>query len=174
MMKKQDILSILITFVVGFFAGAYLYVTSFAPLAAKISAPTLERTDRFTIVSEVYGGCRSECPSFQVQGDGSYRYLRTIRVGEDQVLQRGTLPLAQQRTLRAQLLVPELEVQSRETSPALCSSFTDGIDVRFTVTLEGTDYVLDTCGTNVDTDSGLWQALDGIWEYLEGPRNSDA
>ena len=173
-MKKQDILSILITFVVGFFAGGYLYVTSFAPLASKVTVPSAERASAFTIVSEVYGGCRSECPSFQVVSDGGYRYLHTVRAGEDQVLQRGTLPLNIQRNLKARLSEGELELQSQETSPALCNSFTDGIDVRYEITLEGTEYVLDTCGTNVDSASSLWQTLDGVWEYLEGPRNSGA
>lgn len=171
-MKKQDILSILITFVVGFFAGGYLYVSSFAPLASKVAVPSAERVSEFTIVSEVYGGCRDKCPSFQVVDNGNYRYLHTVRVGEDQVLERGTLPLTYRRNLKARLTERELQLQSQETSPAFCNSFTDGLDVRYEITLDGTEYVLDTCGTNVDSASSMWVTLDSVWEYLEGPRNT--
>ena len=58
-MKRQDILSILITFTVGLLAGGYLYLTGFAPTVATLEVPSAEKLNELVIESEVYGGCRS-------------------------------------------------------------------------------------------------------------------
>jgi len=166
-MKKQDLLSILVTFFVGVFAGAYLFLVGFAPTMATLDVPSLEQVESFVIESDVYGGCRDACPSFQVLGDGSYRYLYSVSYDEPQVIQSGTIPSAMRRDLRRNLTPEALQAQSQSITPAVCSSFSDGIDVRYTVTLDGEEYVLDTCGTRVDTNSPLWLSIKKIWDYLE-------
>jgi hypothetical protein len=166
-MKKQDILSILMTFFVGVIAGAYLFIVGFAPTVASIEVPTQESVESLVIESEVYGGCRASCPSFQVLGDGSYRYLYSVAYDEPQVIESGTIPFAMRRDLRRNLTPAALQAQSQPIDPAVCSSYSDGIDVQYTVTLDGEEFVLDTCGTQVDTNSPLWLNIKKIWDYLE-------
>jgi hypothetical protein len=166
-MKKQDILSILMTFFVGVVAGSYLFIVGFAPTIATLAVPSQEKLDALVIESDVYGGCRDDCPSFQVLGDGSYRYLYTADVSEPQVIVNGKIPGAMRRDLQRTLTVEALTTQSQRTNPTACASFADGIDVRYYVTRNGVEYTLDTCGTNVDTDSPLWLNIKKIWDYLE-------
>lgn len=171
-MKHQDILSILITFTVGFVAGGYLYLTGFAPTVAKLEVPSAETFNEFEVVSEVYGGCRGACPSFQVLGDGSYRYLYSTSISEEQIIQTGNIPFDIKRNLQRALESESLNAQSRKTTPALCESFSDGFDVRYRITIAGEEYALDTCGTAVNTQSSLWQSLEAVWSYLESAGNN--
>jgi hypothetical protein len=166
-MKKQDILSILLTFFLGVVAGAYLYLVGYAPTVATLEVPSREKAEALVINSDVYGGCRDACPSFQVLGDGSYRYLYSVSYDDPQVIQSGSIPSAMRRDLQRNLTPQALAAQSQTITPAVCSSYSDGIDVRYTVTRDGEEYVLDTCGTRVDTDSPLWLSIKKIWDYLE-------
>ena len=166
-MKKQDILSILITFLVGVFVGGYLYLTDAAGRISELKIPDAEEVSEFTIVGDVYGGCRDRCPSFQVINDGSYRYLYTPRNGSEQVLRQGILPLQLQRQLRTVLTENALKQQSRNIEPTVCNSFSDGIDVKYTITIDGKEYKIDSCGTTVDGGSQMWITLGQIWEYYQ-------
>lgn len=166
-MKKQDKLSILITFVMGIIAGVYLYIVGFTPLFYDDGVSDEKELAAFTIVGEAYGGCRNTCPTFRVTNDGSYRYFFTPGVGQSQVLRDGRLPFAIQRELRQALTEDGLSAQSTKTQPATCSSYTDGIDVRYTVTLDGRSYLLDSCGTAVIPNEYPWAALAKIWNYFE-------
>jgi len=171
-MPRQDILSILITFTVGLVAGGYLYLTGFVPTVARIEVPAVVKVDEFVVVSEVYGSCGDDCPSFQVLSDGSYRYFYSTPLSDEQILQTGDLPSGLRRDLQRTLLAQQLEAQSQETTPALCDSFSDGIDVSYVVTLNTQEYQLNTCGTAVDVDTAMWQNLDRVWGYLESAGNT--
>jgi len=166
-MKKQDMVSILITFFVGVVAGAYLYLVGYVPTVATLEVPGRERAESLTIESVVYGGCRDACPSFQVLGDGSYRYLYSVAYDEPPVIQSGDITFAMRKDLRRQLTPKALTAQSEVITPAVCNSYSDGIDVRYTITRDGKEYVLDTCGTKVDVDSPLWLSIKKLWDYLE-------
>ncbi|MCA9354255.1 MAG: hypothetical protein KC877_01915 [Candidatus Kaiserbacteria bacterium] len=166
-MKKQDALSIIITFVMGFAAGVYLFLSQAAPVVHKYDVPTEEKVSQFMIVGDVYGVCRNTCPSFQVQADGTYRYLYTPRAGAEQILREGELPAELKRKLRSALTVSALNMQSREIEPAICNSYTDGIDILYDITLDGTQYYLDSCGTDVDPDGAVWSTLSDVWDYFE-------
>jgi len=39
--------------------------------------------------------------------------------------------------------------------------------VRYTITKNGEEFILDTCGTRVNTDSAMWQSVRKIWDFLE-------
>jgi hypothetical protein len=171
-MSRQDLISVLMTFVVGIAGGFYLYLTGFAPWVNEISDIEISPTTQFTIISEVYGGCRDTCPSYQVQHNGTYRYLYTPRAGADQVLRQGTLPIPLQRKLKAALDVAEIIPQTRETTPAMCNSYTDGIDLDYFITIGDTEYVLSSCGTAVNPTGELWTALNEVWDYLENLGNN--
>jgi hypothetical protein len=168
-MKRQDLISILITFSVGIAAGMYFYLAEVASIVTDYSTPTEEDVDNaLTIVGEVYGGCRSTCPSFRVDEEGAYRYLFTPSAGQEQVIQEGELPSGLKLRLRQVLNQATLQAQAKEIQPAVCNSYTDGIDVRYVIVFGGTEYELDSCGTAVDADSELWKSLQAIWEYYEG------
>lgn len=168
---KSEKLSIMITFGVGFAGGFYLYLTDFAARIVEFTTPDYGTVSEFTIVGEVYGGCRSACPSFQLLSDGSYRYLYTPSVGAEQVIRRGTVPLSVQQQLQQSVVVSELREQSKTIRPASCRSFTDGVDVSYDITVEGASYQLDSCGTAVDGDSKLWLALGAVWSYFQAPED---
>jgi hypothetical protein len=166
-MRQQDILSILITFVVGFVAGGYLYVAHFSKILKFDTAPTQEAASEFTVVGRAYGSCDPLCPSFQVVKDGSYRYFFTKEVGQDRTLKEGTLPIDVQKTIKKELKESALVKQSQPVEPIDCNSRNGGIDVRYEITLEGAVYTLDSCGTAVDGDGELWGSLAKIWNYFE-------
>lgn len=170
-MKKQDILSIMITFVVGFMAGGYLYVVGLAGWVANIGVPTEERASSFVVVGDLYGGCRDNCPSFQLLGNGSYRYVYVQVAGEGRKLIEGALPLKQQRALAIAMTEKNLVSQSEPVTVETCNSHVDKMDVKYEITIEGTKYNLDSCKTAYDGASSLWQTLNGVWGYLEEQRN---
>lgn len=158
-------MSIMITFGVGFFTGIYLYISGFAGLMTQFAVPSQSQVDDFVIIADAYGGCRSECPSFQVKSDGGYRYLYHPEAGAGEVLRQGTLPGEIRRDLRRAVTPRALDAQSESSAPSECVSFADGVDVVYEITVDGTEYVIDSCGTAVDGNSDLWQALNSIWVY---------
>ena len=162
----------MITLVVGIGCGVYLFLTGFAPLANEMADIEISPTSRFEIVSEVFGGCRNACPSFQVISNGTYRYLYTPRAGAEQVIRQGTLPIPIQNKLKAALDVREIAPQAVEVTPLLCNSFNDGIDIDYFITIDDVEYMLSSCGTDVDPSSEIWTTLDGIWEYFENLGNN--
>jgi hypothetical protein len=166
-MKKSDILSILITFIFGLFAGAYLYLTGFASFESKITIPDVKGVSKFTIVGDVYGGCQDTCPSFQITDDGSYRYIYTPAVNAEKVLQQGKLSYELYKKLQKVLTENELVRQSRPIKPATCNSYVDGIDVVYEITLNNKVYTINSCGTSADAESELWITLGEVWTYYE-------
>ncbi len=166
-MKKSDIISILITFVVGVVAGGYLYLTGFAPIESEVAVPDGQELEQFVIVGDIYGGCRNNCPSFRVINDGSYRFLYTPTIGGSQKTREGKLPYALFKKLRSVATASELEKQSQKMEPADCSSYSDGFDVLYEITLNGKLYVINSCGSAADGKSALWLSLQGVWDYFE-------
>jgi hypothetical protein len=171
-MKRQEVFSVFITFLVGFFVGGYFYLTNAAGFIAKLTTPSVEQVSEFIVIGEVYGGCRSACPSFRVADDGSYRYLYTPSAGADQVVRQGALPRSLVRELRTVLTDRGLKRESRIIEPAFCNSYTDGIDVFYRITLDSATYTLDSCGTAVTADGQLWTTLGKVWTYFETGGNN--
>jgi len=168
-MNRQDRLLILSTFLVGFTIGVYAYFAGFSGVDRQVTQAIENSTDTLVIVGEAYGGCdrADACPSFQVTDDGEYRYFYQARGADEQVLREGTIPADLQDQLREVLVTTELQVASRPVEPAFCESYVDGIDVGYRITLNETDFVLDSCGTDVDGEGRLWVTLSQIWTYFE-------
>lgn len=171
-MRRQDIINIISTFLMGFCVGVYLFFTGFAGFMSNLSVPSFERAQsapEFEIVADAYGGCEraTACPSFRVTDSGEYRYLYTDRTTRERVTRSGRLPIGLRRELETVLTPAVLSTQSREITPAMCDSFMDGVDIRYAITLEDNTYELDSCGTNVDATGDLWSTLSRVWEYLE-------
>jgi len=166
-MKKQDILSILITFVVGMVAGAYLFFTGFAPQFLAHNGATDTTYSEFTLTGETYGSCSrtGSCPSFQILSDGSFSYLSsTIFTGTATI--EGNLPGTLLNELRLKFTLTALENGSRSVKVASCASYVDGLDYRYEVILESVVYDLDTCGKNFSVNSELGVTLDKLWNYF--------
>jgi hypothetical protein len=166
-MKRQDMLSVLITFVVGFVAGGYLYVSHFSKILNPDSVETAQSASEFTIIGEAYGSCGAQCPSFQTVKDGSYRYQFVAVAGQEKNIKSGTLPLEVQRAVKKALVEEDLVEQSQPVTPTDCNSRNDAIDIRYKISLEGAEYTLDSCGTAVDGEGELWNGLAKIWNYFQ-------
>jgi hypothetical protein len=171
-MKLADVLSIFLTFLIGLLVGAYFYITGMANFIASFTTPTAEEVRTFQIVGDVYGGCRAACPSFLVTSDGSYRYLYTPLNAQDAVIREGSLPRNLQRRLESVLVPTTLAQQAAPREPVTCNSYVDGIDVEYTISVDGTDYTLDSCGTQVIGDSALWVVLGEVWTHFETAGNN--
>ena len=167
-MKRQDLLSIMITATVGFFGGGFLYLVHFSELVNPVSVPTQQATEEFVIISEAYGGCRSVCPAFRLTGNGNYRLQYYTEMDGERLFKDGTLPFELARNLKRALEDEQsLLEQSQETTPEDCHSYSDGIDVRYSITLDGNLYELDSCGTTVAGNGEIWTSLAKIWDYFK-------
>lgn len=165
-MKKQEILSILITLAVGFFAGGFLYLNVFTSMVQPDNLETLEEIENFSITSQAYGGCRSNCPAFRVNGDGSYRYQYVPSIGAEPVLRSGNLPRSIRKDLEKTVVSRALATQTTRVVRNDCVSAVDGIDIVYDVVIDGTTYQLDSCRTNINPNSPTWQALSSVWTYF--------
>lgn len=168
-MRREDKLLILSTFIVGMAIGMYAYFAGFAPVTKSVTETVSEWSDTLTIIGEAYGGCdmANMCPSFYIDTDGGYRYFYHPNGVAEAVLREGTVSRSLLRELQQNATQAELQVSSRPTDPAYCDSYVDGIDVRYTVTLNDQEYVLDSCGTDVNSDGPLWKSLSNIWDFFE-------
>lgn len=168
MLPRNDKISILITFVIGFIFGIYLFFSGFMAYEES-DVPTVSQLPTFTLEGDAYGGCdrARACPSFIIREDGSYRFLYTPGVGTPQVIREGDLPRELRTDINRTFTDVSLQAQSRAIEPALCNSYVDGIDVRYEVMIGGNIYKLDSCGTDIEVDSELWQTLVKLWNYFE-------
>jgi len=168
-MKRQDLLTILITFAMGLCFGFYVYLVGYAPASERVSTSLTDTTAGLVITGEAYGGCEqvANCPVFNIAPDGSYRYFYVPLGSDEQVVREGVLPFALQQQLDRHLNQAALEAQSRSIEPVFCESFVDGIDVQYDISLNNVDFMLDSCGTDVVAESQLWQALSNLWTYFE-------
>jgi hypothetical protein len=169
-MERQDVISILVTFAVGFLGGGYLYVGHFAKMYGPDAVATQEAAQEFSITGEAYGSCNDVCPAFQLLKDGTYRYRYTPNLGEAAVVREGTLPLDVQRSVKRALGADVLEEESQTVDAVVCNSTSDGIDIRYRISYQGTEYEIDSCGTEVNPDGELWSSLNEIWGYLQTVR----
>jgi hypothetical protein len=166
-MKRQDVINIMVTFMVGFFAGMYLYVGHFSKLLNPDDIDTQEEASEFSITSRAYGSCDPNCPSFQVDKDGHYRYMYVPAVGAERQVHEGTVPFNTIRDIKKLLETDVLVEQSQEIEPLDCNSRSGSIDVEYIISYEGAQYELDSCGTAVDGEGKLWGALAKIWNHFE-------
>ena len=166
MLSKQDKLSILITFAVGFFAGIYLYVAGFATTFVLPEVTTDDVYAGFVIEGEGYGACETDntCLSFQLLESGAYRGLYDGIDGET-VVKEGVIPRALRRELLEALTPTQMAIESRENLGS-CRFSTDATNYRFEVTSEGKEYVLDTCTSALDYTGQIWTTLAKLWNYL--------
>lgn len=166
-MEKDDLISIIITIIVGLVGGAYLYVAHYTKLYGQDEVETQQEQAEFSMVAEAYGSCGTNCPAFQIKNDGSYRYRYFTEINQPPTLREGTLPLSEQRELRRALDESTLNEQSQSIPLDTCNSATGGVDIKYSVVYKAQQYQIDSCGTAVDSESDLWQAFGKVWQYLK-------
>ena len=167
-MMQQDIISIFITFVLGFFAGGYLYLTGFAPSFNLPEATSGETYDEFVITGDSYGECESNnsCLSFQLLENGSYRALFDNPAGGDQIIKEDSIPRALKVELKRVLNTEALAKQSEVLSNMDCQFGEEGTNYRFEITRDKVLYTLDTCQTTIDYNASAWLSLLKLWTHF--------
>ncbi len=162
-MTHQDKLSIMITFVVGFVIGGYVYLAGFLPTYHLPEAVTPDAYESFVIVGDSYGSCAldNKCLSFQLL-DRDYRAI--LGSGDDAQVVNGSISGALARKLLRTLTPDVLAAQTTPLSVPVCLYEETGTGFRMTITLEGKNYVLDTCVSAIDYEGAAWLALTEVWE----------
>lgn len=156
------------TFFMGMFAGAYLYVTAFAPsYDAGVSASENIDEDTLVIEGQMYGGCarRDLCASFRLIDGRKYHYLPypTAEV------QTGTLPSALAFEVREITQEDVLLENAQRIQSGSCNSYVDGADFSYTVSKDSEEYELDTCTTAFAYDDASQTIWSDVWLAMENP-----
>ncbi len=170
-LKKQDKLTVLSAFLIGIIGGSYLYLVGYAPeFQSGQGVETEEEATEFVVIGEMYGGMRAGTPpSFQIETDGSYRYLPFSDNSEvPSPAVEGAIPRTLLRDLKDMLTDDVLIEGAKPETKEMCAQMVDGIDYRYIVVKDGVEYELDTCTTNLEAESEVGQKLGALWEYFDG------
>lgn len=152
-MRRQDIISILVTFVIGVFVGSYLYLFGFSQQFTFFGELTKD-ANALMIFGEAYGGCERGglCGSFQLASDGTYASFPAVADREARMKEEGEIPADLRRALRETLTDDYLFELSKIIIPEMCETYRDGIDYRFRISIGEEQYLLDSCDTELAND----------------------
>jgi hypothetical protein len=160
--QLQEKILLVTTFIIGMVAGWYLYITAFVPHFNQYVGQTEAVYEDLVVVGDQHGGRRTGmAPSFQVLKDGSFNYVTQGTDGRE-----GSVPGSIWNGVKSALTRAKVVDLARPVSGEACASDADGIDYTYTVTLQGKDYVLDTCSSNLAHDAATKAALDKLWNYF--------
>lgn len=173
-MTSKDWFLFASTFVVGMATGMFLYTTSFKPLYDPDTvAGTEEDAAEFSVVGRSYGGMTLPDyvhPSFRIYEGGRYSYFAGgTGVGIDEEPVEGRLPGALWEDLDGALRTRDLATLSRPVIKDNCRTFIDAPDYIYLVTIEGEQYELDTCATDIEYEDPLLATFNEVWSYLREP-----
>jgi len=170
-MTARDWFILFFTLVVGMLAGAYFYVTAYAPNYVSNDVPEKELSaSEFSIIGAMYGGMVANFihPSFDVAGDGSYSYYPGGV--DDSKEETGELPRKLLDALQSALVASDLVTIARPAEPdKTCVSYADGIEYEYFVEVKGIEFELDTCQTAFSNDTELGKTLLEVWRFMENP-----
>lgn len=165
--QLQDKILLVTTFLIGLVAGWYMYITAFAPQFESLVGKTEAVYEDLVVVGDQYGGRRTGMtPSFQVLKDGSFNYVTQGVNGAAENHRDGTVPRAIWSEVQLVLTRANVIDLARPVTGASCASHADAIDYTYHVTLKGTEYVLDTCTSNLASNVAAKNALDKLWNYF--------
>ncbi|MFN3188570.1 MAG: hypothetical protein ACK42D_03475 [Candidatus Paceibacteria bacterium] len=170
-MQGKDEVSIAITFIIGFIGGFYFFLTGYAPFVEEVKESVFTQdqatVESLIIIGKQYGGCDRAglCASFQLEHDGSYRYLPES-VLRGAVPEQGVLPRAVLNEVRSATLPTKLRNAGRPSTTDNCISYVDGIDYSYEIVRNGELFVLDTCTTTLLQYSEILNAFDTVWNYV--------
>lgn len=141
------------TFVVGVFVGAYLYMYGFSE-QFDVVGDLGGTTTGLEVYGEGYGGCvrGGVCGSFELQPDGRFTSFPPASDLAARKRSEGTVDPVTMRELEEYFTVEVLTELVRPIANSQCSSFVDGVDYRYRMILDGEEYLLDTCATELYED----------------------
>ncbi len=171
-MAGKDMVLLIGTFFMGIIAGGYYYVSVFAPSYGDVlENSAVADESSFLIAGEMYGGCEEDgiCASFQLLEGREYHYL-PYEGGE---VLSGTLPSQYKRMLSSALTEEILSQHAKRGAEWNCESQEGGIDHTYTVTRDGTAYVLDTCSTLLRDNIELQEVFLSLWTAFEDPDGAE-
>lgn len=157
-MNGKDITLLFLTFLLGMFIGAYVYVEYFRPAFDKHEVETRDlAAQSFSVVGEVHKN-GNLTDTFRVTADRKYVYIPE----STGVRQEGVLPKVLFTNLQNMLDKSELTRLTEQISTGTCTNTV----YRYEITLNGDTYVLDTCTTRFNRLSDIGQAFEDVWFYL--------
>jgi hypothetical protein len=164
-MIGKDAISILITFIFGFFAGGYLYLTGFATNFELPDAPTENAYEEFVIEAKEYGQCQKDntCLSFQMLDDGDYRSI--IGTTEEGTVREGAVPRSMRKQLSEELIKKKLVDLIEVRIDSNCQSNSEATNFIYQVTIDGVEYQLDTCSKDFSEKKAPWTSLVNLSRY---------
>jgi hypothetical protein len=166
-MFRQDKISIAITFVIGLIAGSYLYLTGFATTFELPEVDDSEIYAGLVITGDFYGVCDVDdaCISFQLLENGGYRVIVGNR--ENDLIKEGVLPRGIRLELEKSLDKESLAEFSKSLTVSSCNfDIETENNYSFTISLDETEYTLDTCETAIDYESSAWASLVKLLNYF--------
>ena len=172
-MQFNDWFLFISTFIIGLLGGAYLYLTVFVP--EYVQNPDIielsdQRKERLQVSAEQYGGCdmTSSCAAYAFSGDRQYRYQPGVIRNTQENIETGDIPRALFNYILETIEEADLTYLA---SPAQrsCTSWVDGIDVRYNVEIGGEFYLLDTCTTQLEASGDVAMALQELFIYMNYP-----
>lgn len=163
---KSDLFVLLLTFVTGLMAGAFVYFDSFRELDEKIPDSVAE-THTYEIVMTEYGGCErsNSCAILTLVDKGTYELTAVDATGR-RGTKKGNVGDVWQKSITQSLDTAVLVPQAQFVSRAQCASQVDDVDTHYVITYLGTEYVLDTCQTAVNKQIPPISLLDELLEKL--------
>lgn len=156
------------TFIMGVFAGMFVFVTIYAPEHATDSTTDGTNNPNATVIEgKMYGGCElsSGCATFKLVDDRSYTYLAYPKAK----IEKGRLPSELSETVFKTVGTEPFFRATKDIDPSSCTSYADGIDYTYSVTFKGNPYTLDTCTTALARDEKLQTTLAPLWDFMEHP-----
>ena len=144
------------TFIVGFFAGVYLYFFTRQPIEPKPEDGTARG---FEITGDQYGGCQlvGSCPSYRIEENGRYTYISGVGTDETS---RFEDRISESRVKDLAELLRRTDLESIEDSEfsGTCPAAFDGPAYRYEIRTEGVTHVVDTCVEDVN-NTPLFETL---------------
>ncbi len=158
--------------VVGILLGMLYFYTTFEAEYVQnkdLGELNYQQETRFRVIGDEYGGCLrgQNCASFEIASDRSFQYFRD---GTTSAPQTGRIPSKLWNELKTELEAANL-VQLEKRRDGYCTSYVDGIDFHFTVSLDSTIHNLDTCETWLKNDPVLENTLTFLFDYLQNPES---
>jgi len=152
------------TFLMGVFAGGYVYVMYFAPEYASEGPVAITEID-FRIQGQMTGGCQmgGGCASFVLHENYAYRYVPDDRSSE---FESGVLDSFTFKDIEESLA--DASFKDLQLVGGACASAYDGTDYVYRVTYEGWEHTFNTCGTTF-TNSPLEKQLRIVWDKMRDP-----
>jgi hypothetical protein len=158
-MPKHLYLLFILTFILGFASGGYLYF-----FTRGIDTVEEGPQDGYEVVAYAYGGCeRLGCASYRIRDDGSYTYLPRAGAGDrfDDALSK-----REEDELFDLISGTDFDDLLDSTFIGTCPAHYDGLAYRFEVRVEADRYSYDSCKEAVE-EFPLFLRLIKLFDIME-------